>query len=217
MQPLTRREFIRRLGLAAAGLALMRCGLPRPAAKTDRERVREAWFGLDELNRELQEGRPRRTDEQIRQIVEDHQAALAKVASAGELSAPAAELVQEAFATAVYHLWRMYGGMTCYEATMGPDYGPASAGEFLQQAAILEEYAAGDLIDAATLDQARNALAHDLAFLALSSDEVDALYAKIMEDAGGSYNYPAFAALELEVTPEAAEATEFLVALLASP
>ena len=40
------------------------------------------------------------------------------------------------------------------------------------------------------------------------------LYDALIEAAGDTYNYPTFDELDLEITPEAAEAARFLVDLL---
>jgi hypothetical protein len=93
-----------------------------------------------------------------------------------------------------------------------PEYTISSAVQFVQQAGILEE--AGSQIDAATLEQARAALEHDMAFVALSSEEVQALEDRIVAETGESGGWPDFSALDLETTPEAKEAADFLVTLL---
>ena len=103
--------------------------------------------------------------------------------------------------------------ITCYKPTM-PDYTPTGAGQLVQQAEILE-----DLRDDATVDQdvvakARAAIERDIAFLTLSDDEWQALYDELATAAGDTYDFPDFDDLELEITPEAAEAARFLVELL---
>ena len=71
----------------------------------------------------------------------------------------------------------------------------------------------GDL-DPVTVAQARAVIERDIAFLGLSDEETQALYDELTKAAGGTYAFPAFDELEMEILPEAAEAARFLVELL---
>ena len=61
---------------------------------------------------------------------------------------------------------------------------------------------------------AQAAIARDVAFLNLSSGEVNALYERLLEAMDAGAQPPAFTELDLEVSPEAAQAAQFLVELL---
>jgi hypothetical protein len=74
--------------------------------------------------------------------------------------------------------------------------------------------AEGDSIDSEAVDRAQAAIERDIAFLTLSDEEWQVLYQELAEAAGESYDFPAFDELELEITPEAAEAAHFLAELL---
>lgn len=118
--------------------------------------------------------------------------------------------MQTAFDAAAYHVWRSNAPITCYEAVM-IDYVPASSNQLLKQAEFLAQ--GGDL-DPNTVALAQRAIARDVAFLNLSGGEVDALYEKLRKAAGDSYDFPSFGEIELDVSPEAAQAAQFLVELL---
>ena len=94
------------------------------------------------------------------------------------------------------------------------DYAPASAGILVRQAEALDALTAQGTIDAGTLADARAALEHDLAFYALSDEQVDSLYARILAEwqSQGAAT-PSFEQVDLEVTPEARAATEFILSL----
>jgi hypothetical protein len=69
-------------------------------------------------------------------------------------------------------------------------------------------------IDPATVSQARAGIERDIAFLSLSSDERNALYDSLIQAANQGAAIPPFDQLDLEITPEAAEAARYLVDLL---
>ncbi len=71
----------------------------------------------------------------------------------------------------------------------------------------------GDL-DTDTVAQVQASIERDVAFLNLSREDTDALYDELIAAAGDNYAFPAFGELDLQVTPEAAEAARFLVELL---
>ena len=65
------------------------------------------------------------------------------------------------------------------------------------------------------LAKAQAALEHDMAFYQLSDEDVAALYDKILAEAQAQGQaIPSFEALEMEVSPEAQEAAQFIITLL---
>jgi hypothetical protein len=210
----TRREFIRRVGIALASLMAARCVCPsiKGTPGSPRNRLRECWLKFDWLAERAQDWGNYEKGEQARDdLVADHRAALDDLVAAGELDTAVADYVQEAFTAAVYHVWRANCGMTCYEAMPAPDYTPFTSSQLVQQADLLAEN--GDL-DQDTVAQAQAAIEREIAFLSLSDVETQALYDELIAAAGDTYDYPPFDELELEITPEAAEAACFLVELL---
>jgi hypothetical protein len=180
-----------------------------------RERLRSCWLRLDWLEEQAQDWSDYEKGEQaLEQLKAEHRAALDGLLAAGELDADVADLVQEAFAEAAYHVWRTNCGVTCYEPMAGPEYTPYASSQLVAQAEILADLADDATIDQETVARAQAAVEQGIAFLALSSEEEKALYDELIEAAGESYDYPPFNELELEVTPKAAEAAQFLVDLL---
>ena len=91
---------------------------------------------------------------------------------------------------------------------------PTSANQLVQQAEILETMAESTSVDSEIIERAQAAIERDIAFLSLSDEEWQALYEELVQAAGDTYDFPDFDDLELEITPEAAEAARFLVELL---
>jgi len=220
----SRRDFIKLFGVGVASLLLTRCRfpvgvtcyapLPPPTTLSPgRERLRQAWLSFDELaRRTIQQGDSSAGYGQ--QLTANHRQALDELVAAGELSASVADLVQEAYAAAVYHVWRSNAPITCYEP-MIVDYAPSSAGVLVQQTQILEELAGQGAIDPQTLAGAREALEHDLAYYALSDEDIQALYERLIQESQAqSQSIPTFDQLNIELTPEARAAAEFIVDLL---
>jgi hypothetical protein len=191
-----------------------------PLATLDaRGRLRLCWLRFDELARKTQSGENQGGDSWDDRLgdgmIADHRAALDDLVAAGELSPSVADLVQEAYAAAVYHVWRSNAPITCYEP-MFVDYAPASADTLVRQSEILTGLADQGTIDPQTLAQARAGLEHDLAYCSLSEEEVQALLARIMTDyQGNGGSIPSFGDLPLEPTPDARAAAEFILDLLA--
>lgn len=210
---LTRRDFVKIFGVALASVLVSSCQALVPADRTPRDRLRRLWYGFAALADETRKGR-NDEDEIGQKMIADHRLELDAVVSAGELSAPAAGLVQEAYAAAVYHVWRSNAPITCYEPVL-VDYAPSGAGVLVKQAEILRELSGQGNVDPATLAKAQAALEHDLAFYELTDDETQALYKRVLEasHAAGT-SVPTFDALELELTPEAREAARFILDLL---
>ena len=217
----TRREFITRVGISLASLMTARCACTqfidggKIKGNTPRERLRSCWFSFDWLKEQASDWSDYEKGEKAREeLVAEHRAALDELVAAGELDADVADLVQEAFAEAAYHVWRANCGMTCYEPIAGPEYTPSASSQLVQQTELLADLADDATIDQETVARAQAAVEQGIAFLGLSGEEEKALYDELMDAAGDSYDYPHFSDLELEITPESAEAAQFLVDLL---
>jgi curved DNA-binding protein CbpA len=86
----------------------------------------------------------------------------------------------------------------------------------VQQSEILSQLEAQGAIDPGTLANAQAALEHDLAYYALSDADEQALYDQILKDySEQGQPIPSFEALQLEITPEAKAAAQFILDLLA--
>ena len=242
--PVPRRDFMKMFGISLGSLLLARCqrtdipepaqtyimcyepppytptstpGTPDPASLPARTRLRLLWLRFGELAAKTREGTNADADGGDplgTRMIQEHDAALMELAGAGELTPPVLALIQEAYAAAVYHVWRSNAPMTCYEP-MIVDYAPASADNLVHQSEMLTQIAEGSTVDPETIEKARAALEHDLAFYALSDSDVQALYDKLLEEyrePDGSI--PTFEEVELTLTPDAKTAAEFLLDLL---
>ncbi len=211
---LTRRDFMSLFGVALASVLLTRCQAIIPEALTARQRLRRLWFRFGELaDRTTATGDVE--DALGRQMIAEHRAALDELVAGGQLSASVADLVQEAYSAAVYHVWRSHAPMTCYEP-MRVDYAPSGAAGLVNQSQILGELASRGTIDPATLAEAQAALEHDMAFYALSEQGTQALYDRVIQQSeAGTQPIPSFDGLQLELTPDARQAAQFILDLLA--
>jgi hypothetical protein len=214
----TRREFMKRVGIALASLMAARCVcVPFPGDDEDnspRGRLRSCWQRFDWLEEQAKDWTDYEKGEKaLEQLKTEHRAALDELVAAGELEAAVADEVQNAFDAAAYHVWRANCGATCYEPVL-IDYTPTSSAQLVQQAELLADLADDATVDQSAVAQAQAAVERDIAFLSLSHEERQMLYDELVEAAGGSYDFPSFSELELEITPEAAEAARFLVELL---
>jgi hypothetical protein len=231
--PLTRRDFMKLFGVTAASILLTRCqGLatetpPTPTcyaptappidtrsiSSSARERLRLTWLRFGELSQKTISGE--NPDNALgQQMAADHRAALDELVTSGEISASVADLVQESYAAAVYHVWRSNAPITCYAPRM-VDYAPSSAGVLVKQSEILNQIAAQGTIDPATLASAQTALEHDMAFYALSDADIQTLYDRLIKESQEEgQSIPSFDALQLELTPEARDAARFILDLL---
>jgi hypothetical protein len=213
----TRREFIQRFGIALASLAMARCvrlgGSRRRGADAPRERLRDCWLRFEWLAEKANDWEnPKRGEKALEELTADHRQALDELVAAGDLDASVAEQVQVAFDAAAYHIWRANMGATCYEPVI-VDYVPGSSSRLVQQAALLAEMADDGDISPHAVAQAQAAVERDVAFLNMPYEARDALYdeiAKHLDERG----VPPLVELDLEVTPDAAQAARFLVALL---
>jgi hypothetical protein len=214
----TRREFIKRAGIAFASLMAARCAcLPLVeggSGGTPRERLRRCWQRFDWLERQTGDWQDYEKGEKaLEQLKAEHRAALDELVAAGELDGSVADEVQNAFDAAAYHVWRSYAPITCYKPAV-PDYAPESAGQLVRQAELLAGMVGDGTVDQTTVARAQAAIERDVAFMNLSSEEEGLLYEELVAEAGGSYDFPSFDELDLEITPEAAKAAQFLVDLL---
>jgi len=228
---ITRRDFMKIFGVSVASLFMARCNfpatptptcyaplppsmLPAPTGGLPRERLRYYWLRFSELAEVTLSGG--NLDNSIgQQLTAGHRATLDELIAAGNMSAPVADLVHEAYTAAVYHVWRSNAPITCYEPAM-VDYAPTSADVLVRQSTTLSEIAAQGLVDPETLAKAQSALEHDLAFYALSNEDVQTLYDEILQAAqDGGRPVPSFDELQLELTPEARQAAQFIIDLLA--
>jgi hypothetical protein len=109
----TRREFIKRVGIALASLMAARCACvsfiesDTGLGGTPRERLRKSWQRFGWLEKQASDWNDYEKGEKAREeLVEGHRAALDELVAAGELDADVADLVQEAYAEAACHVWR---------------------------------------------------------------------------------------------------------------
>lgn len=209
---LTRRDFVVDLGITLASLVMTRCVSIPGGGDTPRDRLRDCWLRFDWLAEKARDEDYERGQKAREGLLADHQSAIEELVAAGELDASVAPQIQTAFGAAVSHVWRANAPITCYEAVM-IDYTPVSSAQLAQQAALLAEMADDGSLDPAVVAQAQAAIERDVAFLNLPSGEVEALYQeiqKLIQDDGP----PSFDEIDLEITPQAAQAAEFLVELL---
>ena len=225
---LSRRDFMKLVGVSVSSLMLTRCRLPivttcylptLPPTEppTARGRLRQCWQSFGELAQatidESDQGTSDNTFGQA--LTVDHRTALDELVANGELTSAVGDLVQEAFDAAVYHVWRSNALITCYEPVM-VNYGPASAEILVRQAEVLEQVANQDVVDPGTIASARAAIEHDMAFYALTDEEVSHLYEKIIAEWQTNNQSPLeFDRVELEITPDAQAAAQFIISLLA--
>jgi len=177
------------------------------------ERLRLSWMSFNELAKKTVEESNQNLEgmETFRQKLSDyHKAALDELVAAGSLSQTVADLVQEAFDAAAYHIWRSSVPITCYIA-MGPVYAPESAAVLIQQAETLNQIASQGNLNQETLATARTALEHDLAFYSLSEAELQDLYTRLAEN---GQTYPPFDQVELATSPDVQEAANFIIELV---
>jgi hypothetical protein len=236
-----RRDFMKLFGISLGSLLLARCQLPgiptlpptcylvalnTPAGPTPtskspsaRERLRLCWLRFGELAQKMRDAQNRKDNSWENNPIgarmnTDHRRALDELVAAGEITAPVADLVQEAYSAAVFHIWRSNAPMTCYEP-MIVDYAPAGAGNLVLQSETLSRVGAGGTIAPETLAKARTALEHDLAFYALSEADVQALYSHLLEEyRDPGERIPSFEEVELTLTPDVREAAQFLLEVL---
>lgn len=208
----TRREFIKRVGIAIASLMAARCACVPFIGDSPRDRLRSCWLQLDWLAQQTQEDYDR-GERARKKLAADHRAALDDLVDSGELDADVADELDAAFGSAIGHVVMANAPITCYK-TAEPNYTPVSADQLVQQTKLLAEMAEDGNVDSAAVAQAQAAVERDIAFLTLSDEEMRDLHAELWAAAGYSYDFPSFDELDLEVAPEATEAARFLIKLL---
>ncbi len=235
--PIPRRDFMKVFGISLGSLLLARCArapspeptyvmscyqptakpwptdTPTPEIPDPRRRLHLCWLQFGELaekSRAGADGADAGGEELKSRMTADHRAALDELAAAGEIGGSTADLIQEAYTAAVFHIWRSNAPLTCYIAAP-PPYTPASADDLVLQAQALDAWADAGTIEPGTLAKARAAIERDLAFYALSDAEVQALYERLREEYGTP---PDFKDVDLALTPEVAAAAEFLLNVL---
>ncbi len=228
---LSRRDFMKMVGISVSSLLLTNCNIPVPAtcyapimpsltpmANDPKSRLRRYWLSFGELAAKTQEASATgSTEDSFGQgLVSGHRTALDELVSAGALTSSVADLIQEAYGAAVNHVWRSNALITCYEPAM-IDFTPASAEVLVQQSAALDQIAQQGNVDPQTLENARLALEHDLAFYSLSDDEVNALYKRLMDEwQAQGQGLPGFDQVELEISADDKAAAQFIIGLLTS-
>jgi hypothetical protein len=183
---------------------------------TSKGRLRRCWLSFGELSQaiinEASQGNTENTFGQ--QLIAEHQLALDDLVTTGVLTSPVASLIQEAYAAAIYHVWRSNAPITCYEPVI-VDFSPVSAGVLIQQSEVLSKIADESSIDPEILAKAQAALEHDMAFYALTNTEVTSLYERLVtewQDLGKTV--PTFENVDLEITPDAKAAAQFIISLI---
>lgn len=229
----SRRDFIRLLGVSISGLLLTRCHFfarptcyvpmppsPTPTVPTSaRGRLRNCWVRFGELAQAATEESQAGTYENSfgQQLIAEHRAALDELIVEGEITPSVAALVQEGYEAAVFHVWRSNIPVTCY-LPVPVDYAIPSAAVLVRQAEALEALAEAGDIDSVTLERARAALEHDMAFYALTQEEVSQLYERLMAEWQSQQQPPpTFEEVEFEITPDAQAAARFIIELLLTP
>ena len=93
------------------------------------------------------------------------------------------------------------------------DYQPSSAAALVGQSAALDEMVTSSDLDADTVATLQEAIENDLAFVALTDEEEQALYEKLINAANAGAPIPQFKEMQFESGPEISEAAQFLVEL----
>jgi hypothetical protein len=182
-----------------------------PAVKlSDWDRLRTSWHNLDQLARDAPD--LKRGEKTRERLVADHRKALDNLVKAGAFDSAIADEMQAAFEGAAYHVWRANAPITCYESV--PYYQVEGSSDLVRQADLLAEMAEKSAIDEATVAQAQTAIERDVAFLAMSAEDQQALVEVVVRAAGEGGEVPTFAELDMGIPPESVEAARILVELL---
>ncbi|MCP4538047.1 MAG: hypothetical protein GY832_12965 [Chloroflexi bacterium] len=221
---LTRREFVKSMGIAVASLMMARCSpsedygdtrptdppmtLQSPENRDDspRNRLRTCWLQLDSLRLKAQKDYEQGS--QLRdELGADHQTSLDELVAAGELDAAVADQVQTAFDEAAFHIWRSNAPITCYIA-LPVEFDARD--DLRQQFELL--YQITDGLDQATVNKVQTAIERDIAFFETFED-LQVLKGEAYQQAQREL-IAQFDSDDVEVSPEAAQAARFLVELL---
>jgi hypothetical protein len=150
----------------------------------------------------------------LKQLGSGHRAALDELAGAGEITAAVGADVQAAFEDVAWHVWRSNALITCYLSTT-VSYKPESSEDLRVQAELLTELAGQGTLQADTLARVQAAVERDVAYLALSEADERALVDPLTEARRAGTPEPLYRQLALSISPDVAEAARFLVELLA--
>jgi hypothetical protein len=194
---LTRRDFIKSVGIAIAPLVMARCIPTGGQGDSPQGRLRSCWLKLDWLARRAR-GDYERGERARDELVAEHRAALDDLVATGELHAAVADQMQVAFREASYHVWRSNAPMTCYIA---PPVEYDARRDLIRQAELLYETASD--LDPVVVEEIQAAIERDIAFFKATAGL-----------GAGSKLIEQFKASEIEASPEAAEAARILVDLL---
>jgi len=189
----TRREFIKRLGIAlaamAAGQHLFACRYADP----DWETLRRCWAELNDQQYLI----PYEGDqEKLGNWGKEHQAALDNLVQRGRITQEAADNLEAAFRAAAGHINRTWIGGTCYIMDPVTLTSLKTGADLLRQTTLLEELSHSGSLDASTVALARAAIERDIAFLE------------------GEYEWTAFQDGSIEPDPSEIEAARILVNLM---
>ncbi len=210
--------FMKMLGASAASLFLTRSRStqshkderPVKQASSARERLRLYWLRIEELARRSEE----HMDSQFgNALLARHRFTLAELVASKDISSPVADFIQMAYEAAVDHIRPSNLSIMCYRVV--DSNAPISVEVLVEQSQVLNQIAEEGTIDPDTLSKAQSALEHDLAFYALTDNEIQTLYDELSQrKRDPSQPLPSFEALTLELTPEQRTATRFIIDLL---
>jgi hypothetical protein len=216
----SRREFMHALGVTLASVLITRCRptcyTPVPPTPPSSEglwaNMREIWYDLDRLARDARTAdKGERTRDRL---VARHRTALDQLVDREGLDPDVADDLQVAFEAASYHIWRANAPITCYLPSPYPEYRIYSSSDLARQADLLAEMAVRSDIDQATVDQTRSVIERDIAYLAMTSEDQQALIDAVVAAAGDSMDYPGLYDLDLDAPPSVKEAARILVEVL---
>jgi hypothetical protein len=208
----SRRDFIRGFGVALASLLATRCvklpgfssNAPGTNSGSARDRLRQCWLAFDWFQARAEDDYER-GDQARTSLLVAHQNALDDLVAGDELAQPVANQVQAAYDEAIEHLYaRRNPGVTCYTVTPTSMVTMQSRSQLLKQAELLADSRG---LDPDAVAQAQAALAREMAILSLSG-------AALGEQLGSDTSLPDD--FEIDISPEALAAAEFLTRLLLS-
>lgn len=119
-----------------------------------------------------------------------------------------AEQMKIALSAIAYHVWRSNAGAACSWPGPLPEYACAGAKELHEQMYLVFDMGRLCMCDTDALAEVKGVIAHALAFLSLSQEQVASL-ADELRDAWGD-TLPPFDELELEIQPETTRVAQIL-------
>jgi hypothetical protein len=220
----TRREFIQRFGIALGAMMAASCvgsrGIGRLLSRdeppgsgegTPEERLRNVWQQLGWLEETVKE-HPDRAHDVAENTVSEHRAALDALVRDGDLEADVADQIHMAFQAAVNHIYARSGIISCYTVTPMDFAERGARNRLIEQSEQLAQIAQWGTIDPNTLDQIQATIERDMTFLSIPYRDRSEMYREQFGD--GDPALPVVEDYDFEVTPQAAEAASYLVALL---